>query len=269
MTAPDDGRRPALYAPLVIDTHCHLASAKFDADRSEMVARARAAGVERLICIADSLPESEKCLALAKEFAYIFCTTGVHPHAAKDWDGQSLEQLRTLAQGEKVVAIGEIGLDYHYDFSPREKQKEAFVRQLELAAELKLPAVVHCREAVTDVRELLLASQARAVIHCCTETWDDVAPLVAAGHFLSFTGIATFPASTVIRNTIKQCPIEQLMIETDSPYLAPVPHRGKRNEPAFLPQVLQCVAEIKGLSVAEADKATTAAAQAFFGRQLA
>lgn len=269
MTAPDDGRRPALYAPLVIDTHCHLASAKFDADRSEMIARARAAGVERLICIADSLPESEKCLALAKEFAYIFCTTGVHPHAAKDWDGQSLEQLRTLAQGEKVVAIGEIGLDYHYDFSPREKQKEAFVRQLELAAELKLPAVVHCREAVADVRELLLASQARAVIHCCTETWDDVAPLVAAGNFLSFTGIATFPASTVIRDTIKHCPITQLMIETDSPYLAPVPHRGKRNEPAFLPQVLQCVAEIKGLSVAEADKATTAAAQAFFGRQLA
>lgn len=253
----------------MIDTHCHLADAKFDADRADTIARAREAGVERMVCIADSLPESEKCLQLGAEFAYIFCTTGVHPHAAKQWDNASAERLKTLASHEKVVAIGEIGLDYHYDFSPREQQKLAFAAQLALAAELGLPAVVHCREAVADVRAMILGSRTRAVIHCCSETWDDVAPLIAAGHFLSFTGIATFPASAVIRETIKQCPLTQLMIETDAPYLAPVPHRGKRNEPAFLPEVLKCIAEVKGLSIEEAETATTAAAHAFFGKRLA
>lgn len=250
----------------MIDTHCHLMDQKFDADRAAMIARAREAGVDRMVCIADRLEESRKCLDLAKKFEYIFCTNGVHPHAAKEWNDETAQALEALARSSpKVRAIGEIGLDYHYDFSPRDLQKQAFADQLELAALLGLPAVVHCREAATDVREIILSHQARAVIHCCTERWDEVAPLVAAGHFLSFTGIATFPASAAIRETMKHCPIEQLMIETDAPYLAPVPYRGKRNEPAFLPEVLRCVAETKGIALEEADAKTTAAAVAFFG----
>lgn len=239
---------------------------KFDADRPAMLARAHEAGVDRAICIADRLTESEKCLSLARDYEYIFCTVGVHPHAASEWNDQTAAALTTLARSSmKVRAIGEIGLDYHYNFSPRDKQREVFTAQLNLASTLNLPAVVHCRNAVADVREIILSHQTKAVIHCCTEAWDDVAPLVAAGHYLSFTGIATFPASTVIRETISRCPIDQLMIETDSPYLAPVPHRGKRNEPAYLPNVLRCVAETKGMTVAEADAKTTAAAVAFFG----
>ncbi len=239
---------------------------KFANDRAAMIARAHEAGVETMICIADRLVESEKCLALAEENEHIFCTVGVHPHAAKEWNPKTGPALEALARSSKKArAIGEIGLDYHYDFSPHETQKEVFAAQLALAESLALPAVVHCRNAVADVREMLLKHTVRAVIHCCTETWDDVAPLVAAGHFLSFTGIATFPASTVIRDTIKHCPIAQLMIETDSPYLAPVPHRGKRNEPAYLPEVLRCIAETKGLTVEEADAQTTAAAVTFFG----
>ncbi len=239
--------------------------AKFDADRINMLARAQAAGVDRMICIADTLAESEKCLSLAEKNEHIFCTIGVHPHTAKEWDNRSGDTLRHLAVSPKVRAIGEIGLDYHYDFSPRQQQKEVFAAQLALAAELKLPAVVHCRNAVADVRAMVLAQKTQVVIHCCTETWDDVAPLVAAGHLLSFTGIATFPASAGIRDTIKRCPLEQLMIETDAPYLAPVPHRGKRNEPAFLPEVLRCIAETKDIPLAEAKSGTTATALAFFG----
>ncbi len=250
----------------MIDTHCHLADTKFDADRDAVIARARAAGVTTMIAIGDSVEESEKCLALASKNEHIFCTVGVHPHHAKDWQSDSLEKLRALASSSpKVRAIGEIGLDYHYDFSPQDRQKQAFAAQLDLAAELGLPAVVHCREAIADVREMILASRTRCVIHCCTEVWDDVAPLVAAGHFLSFTGIATFPASTVIRDVIARCPLTQLMIETDSPYLAPVPHRGKRNEPAFVAEVLRCIADTKKISLAEAEAGTTKAALAFFG----
>ena len=165
----------------------------------------------------------------------------------------------------KVSAIGEIGLDYHYDFSPRCTQKEVFADQLALAKMCKLPAVIHCREAVKDVWSIVRDSGVSSVvIHCCTERWEDVKGFVKLGHSLSFTGIATYPKSDEIRNTIKQCPLDQMMIETDAPFLAPVPHRGKRNEPAFVVEVAKCVAEIKGLSLADVDRATTENAVRFF-----
>lgn len=166
---------------------------------------------------------------------------------------------------KKAVAVGETGLDYHYMHSPKEVQQQAFREQLMIAKELGKPAVVHCREAVDDIKAIINEVQPlKIVMHCCTETWEDVEPLVAAGHFLSFTGIATFPASEEIRRTIKMCPIERLMIETDSPYLAPIPYRGKRNEPAFLLEVAKCVAKEKGMALEEVDRITTGNTIRFF-----
>lgn len=263
---------------IMIDSHCHLASKDFDGDLPEVLERAKAAGVERMITIADSLEEGEKCLLIANKYDHIFCTIGIHPHESITWQMRtemranrthvrSRERIVALATSSpKVKAIGEIGLDYHYDFSPRDVQKKVFAEQLMIAQELNLPVVVHNRESIGDLKTILAKySPLRMVLHCCTEKWEDVESLVAEGQYLSFTGIATYPKSEDIRNTIKQCPIDQLMIETDAPYLAPVPHRGKRNEPAFVAEVLKCVAEIKGISIEEVDRVTTENTVRFFG----
>lgn len=251
----------------MIDTHCHLADKQFTEDIRDVLDRARAVGVSPMITIADSLPEAERCIALVMEYQDLHCAIGVHPHNAKDWTEHSEAELRALvARSPKVVAIGEIGLDFHYDFSERETQRSVFRTQLTIAQDLNLPAVIHCREAVAEIRSILLEMKPRkAVIHCCTERWEDVQPLVDAGYHLSFTGIATYPKSDEIRTTIRQCPINQLMIETDAPYLAPVPHRGKRNEPAYVAEILKLIAELKGLSAEETDYVATENARKFFG----
>ncbi len=251
----------------MIDSHCHLTDKQFGADREAVIERARDAGVTQVITIADSLPEAEECVRIAETHEEIFATVGVHPHNAKDWMTESEAQLRKLvASSKKVVAIGEIGLDYHYDFSERDTQRKVFSVQLALAKELELPVVVHCREAVEDVWKLVEEHQPeKLVLHCCTEQWNDVARFVERGYILSFTGIATYPKSEEIRRTIRECPLSQLMIETDAPYLAPMPHRGKRNEPAYVAEVLQCIAKVKGLKLAEVDRITTQNAVNFFG----
>ncbi|HLD71253.1 MAG TPA: TatD family hydrolase [Candidatus Peribacteraceae bacterium] len=250
----------------MIDSHCHLADKKFEADLPDVLLRAKEAGVETMISIADTLDEAERCIEIAEKYPNVYATVGVHPHNAKDWIGKDHERMMALAKSSpKVRAIGEIGLDYHYDFSPRDIQQEVFIMQLILARELKMPAVVHCREAVADVWSLVSEINPKSlVLHCCTEKWEDVERFVQKGYFLSFTGIATYPNASDIRNTIEHCPLSQLMIETDAPYLAPVPHRGKRNEPAFVREILKKVAEIKQISPAEVESVTTATAQAFF-----
>ncbi len=251
----------------MIDSHCHLADAQFDEDLKDVIEHAQLAGIMQMITIADTLDEAEKCQQIAEKYDHIFCTAGVHPHHAKDWkrgDGEKIKAL--IASSKKMKAVGEIGLDYHYDFSPRDIQRGVFLEQLTLARELALPAVVHCREAVKDIRTIVEEVEPlQLVIHCCTEKWEDISWVVEFGHYLSFTGIATYPSSHDIRETIKQCPLKQIMIETDSPYLAPVPHRGKRNEPAYVAEVLKCIAEIKCISIEEADRATTQNTVEFFG----
>ncbi|MDD5041529.1 MAG: TatD family hydrolase [Candidatus Peribacteraceae bacterium] len=251
----------------MIDTHCHLADKQFARDLPDVVARARTAGVSQMITIADAIPESRRCLAIAEKREGVFCTVGVHPHHAKDWKPADADTLRAMvASSPKVCAIGEIGLDYHYDFSPREVQRPVFRAQLSLAHELHLPSVVHCREAIRDVvADLKGCNLTRVVMHCCTEVWEDVSDLVARGIMLSFTGIATYPHAGEIERVIRECPLTQMMVETDAPYLAPVPYRGKRNEPAFVVEVAKLVAKIKGLSLEEVDRRTTHNAVAFFG----
>lgn len=256
----------------MIDSHCHLADRKFEADLPQVIERAKAAGVDRMVTIADSLEESERCIALAEQYPNIFCTVGVHPHNAKRWSTESSEELNTLARRTtKVRAIGEIGLDYHYDFSPREDQRRAFNDQLDLAKELKLPVVVHCREAVEDVWRIVQEQQPKKlVLHCCTEQWEDVARFVDRGYCLSFTGIATYPNAAEIRRTLEHCPMDHLMIETDAPYLPPEALRAKggrsiRNEPAFITEIAKLVARLKGISFEEVDRITTKNTVDFFG----
>ncbi|MFH0851680.1 MAG: TatD family hydrolase [Candidatus Peregrinibacteria bacterium] len=264
----------------MIDTHCHLAGRQFARDLSAVVARAQGQGITKMITIADSVPESRKCLSIAQKFEEVFCTVGVHPHHAKDWKPDDADIFRAMVSSSpKVRAIGEIGLDYHYpstalragNFSPKEVQRSVFRAQLSLARELNLPAVVHCRAALIDVREDLKGMDlTKIVLHCCTETWEDVGELVAQGLCLSFTGIATYSQAEEIRRTIRECPMAQMMVETDAPYLPPEALRAKegralRNEPAFVLEVAKLIAGIKKVSLEEADRATTHNAVAFFG----
>ena len=255
-----------LYNAPMIDSHCHLADKQFEDDIGEVVGRALQAGLLSMICIADSLAEAKACRTLAEKFDSVFWTTGVHPHVAKDFnESRDIPLMRSMLAHPKCKAIGEIGLDYHYMNSPTEIQKRGFQAQLELAKELKVPAVVHCREAVDDVWQIIESTQSRQlVLHCCTEKWADVERFVRAGYLLSFTGIATYPKSAEVRETITRCPLEQLMIETDSPYLAPIPYRGKRNEPAFVAEVAKCVADMKGIPLEKLIESTVATTKEFF-----
>lgn len=251
----------------MIDSHCHLADKKFEADLSEVIKRAVGIGVQTMVTIADSLAESERCIEIANQYPNVFCTVGVHPHVSKEWKADSGKKLRALAgASSKVRAIGEIGLDYHYNLSPSEDQRHAFVEQLKIAKELGLPVVVHCREAVEDVWTIVDEHRpTKLVLHCCTEEWKDVARFVERGYFLSFTGIASYANADDVRDTIQHCPLTQMMVETDAPYLAPIPHRGKRNEPAFVMEVAKLIAGKKGITLREVDSQTTRNAVDFFG----
>ncbi len=251
----------------MIDSHCHLADAAFDADREAVVTRAHEAGIETMITIADSISEAEKCVQIAEKYDHIFCSVGVHPHNAKDWQKGDAAKLTAMTKrSKKVRAIGEIGLDYHYNHSAQDVQRGVFLEQLTLSRELGLPAVVHCRESIDDIRTIVQEVEPlQMVLHCCTEKWEDIEWLLELGHLLSFTGIATYPNAEVIRNVIKHCPLSKMMIETDAPYLAPIPHRGKRNEPAFIVEVARLIAKIKNTSLEEVEAQTTKNAVVFFG----
>ena len=232
----------------MIDSHCHLADKQFAKDLDVVIQRAKEEGVEKCITIGDSLQESERCTEISEQYENVYCTVGVHPHAAREWKMENEKLMRNLIRSsEQVVAVGEIGLDYHYDHSPRDVQRDVFRTQLVLAKELAMPAVVHCRNAIDDLKEIIgEVDPPMLVLHCCTEKWENVSSLVERGYFLSFTGIATYAKSEMIRETIRQCPLEQMMMETDAPYLAPEPHRGKRNEPAFVVEIAKLIAELKG-----------------------
>lgn len=251
---------------LVIDSHCHLTAKEFDGDLDEVVHRANAAGISRMVTISDEMSDIEKCQKIAEKYEHIFYTVGVHPHHAKHMDlARDLPLLREAASHLKCKGIGEIGLDYHYMQSPKDTQQRVFEAQLILSKELGLPAVVHCREAVEDVWTIVNHVQpTKLVIHCCTEKWEDVSRFIDAGYLLSFTGIATYPKSTDVHETIRQCPLEKMMVETDAPYLAPVPHRGKRSEPLHVLETARKIAELQGVSFEQVDTQTTKNTEDFF-----
>jgi TatD DNase family protein len=243
-----------------IDSHAHVDGPEFDADRDDTLARARAAGVQRIIVIgAVGEPTSaERAVALAERDPDIWATVATHPHDAERMTPAWWAVHERLAHHPRVVAIGETGLDYHYDHSPRDLQRAAFERFIELARAAGKPVVCHIRDAHDDARAILAAGQVTdCVIHCFTGTPDDARAYAALGYYVSFSGIVTYKTAQPLRDAVPLVPRDRLLIETDCPYLAPIPKRGKRNEPAFLTHTAEVVARCSGMTFDELAEATT------------
>ena len=256
--------------PGLVDAHCHLGDAAFDADRDAVLERAGAAGVSHVVVIGESLGGSARAGALARQRAGLSATAGVHPHEARSWSADVRERLHEMLAGPEMVAVGETGLDYHYDHSPREEQRLAFAAQLALAMELGKPVVVHAREADADMAAMLrgLGSRAPAVVLHSFSSGDDVWEAgMAIGAYFSFSGMITFKNWT-LAGRLTDCPSDRLLLETDAPYLAPVPHRGKRNEPAFVRAVAERAAELRGERPEALIRQTTENARRCFGPRL-
>lgn len=233
----------------LFDSHCHLDDEKFNEDRAEVIARLREGGVERCVCVGSDLPSSRRCVALAEQYPFIYAAAGVHPHEAKDAPADYLDQLKTLLAHPKVMALGEIGLDYYYDLSPRDVQKRVVQEQLDLACDTDMPVIFHIRDAHGDMFDIL-RSRSRlpaGVIHCCSASAEMVREYLKMGFYISFAGPITFKNAAGPVSASQAVPLDRLLIETDSPYLAPVPLRGRRNEPANVRYVLEKHAEIHGV----------------------
>ena len=243
-----------------VDQHCHLPPGP---DGVTQVAEANAAGVARMLTVGCTLEQSQEMVAIAELHDGVWATAGIHPHDAKD----GLDGIEALLDRPEVVAVGECGLDYHYDHSPRDVQADVFRRQIAIAHSRDMPLVIHTRSAWDDTFEILDAegTPRRTVFHCFTGGAPEGEECLARGALLSFSGIITFPSGGDLREAAANCPLDRLLVETDSPYLAPVPHRGKPNRPAFVPLVGAAVAEAKGCPVEDVEAATWATAAAFYG----
>lgn len=254
---------------MLIDTHCHLNHPLFADDAPAVIAQAEAAGVKRIIVVGYDMPSSEQAVLLAEDYAPLYAAVAVHPHDSKDYDGASDARLRVLAAHPKVVAIGEIGLDYHYDLSTREAQRTAFLAQISLAREAGLPIIIHCREAYADALDVLEqahAGERGCVMHCWAGTREEAERALELGLYLGFGGVLTFKNAEGTRAAAASAPAQCLLVETDAPYLAPVPYRGKRNEPAHCRLAAEKLAELRGLPQEEAAAITTANAMRLFSR---
>ncbi len=254
---------------MLIDSHVNLHAPQFDDDRQAVIDRARAAGIDLMVNICDRVTNFAACRALADQ-PDIWCTVGTHPHEAKDEPELSPQALIDLAADPRVVGIGECGLDFHYDLSPRDLQARVFRTHIAAARATGLPLVVHTREADAVMADILetefAAGPFRLLMHCYTSGADLARRCAALGAWFSVSGIATFKAAQDVRDVIGGMPGERIIVETDCPYLAPVPYRGRRNEPAYVPHVLAKLAEVRGWSLAEAETRTTDAFFALFDR---
>ncbi|HWF10286.1 MAG TPA: TatD family hydrolase [Bryobacteraceae bacterium] len=245
----------------MIDSHCHLDDKRFADDLDAVLNRAAAAGITRILTIGtgDGPPEIDRAVRLAERYPQIYASVGVHPHDAAKVTAQTYDDLRALASHTKVVAFGEIGLDYHYDFSPREVQREVFVKQLKLAADVNLPITIHTREAWDDTIALLREYwRGPGIFHCFTGGPEQAREALALGFHLSYGGVLTFKAAENVRESARMTPDNRLLVETDAPYLAPIPHRGKRNEPSMMVETVRKLAEVRETNP-EAIAALTAA----------
>ncbi len=253
----------------LIDTHCHLTFEPLADDVDGVLQRSRAAGVQRWITVGTRLDDSHKTVELARQYEGMFATVGIHPHDAKDADGAAMEQLKALARSDKVVAIGETGLDFHYNFSKQLDQKRVFAAHLEMAAELDLPVVVHSRNAFDETIEILdrYDSQLKDVVfHCFGGSAEQARLVLERGYHISFTGVVTFKNAETARQAAKVVPLDRLMVETDCPYMSPVPVRNQKpNEPALMVHTALFLAELKGVEPSELATATTQTAERFFG----
>lgn len=263
---------------MLIDSHAHLEMPQFDADREAMLTRARAAGVAMILAIGSGTgPGSLDCaIQIARQHDWIKATIGIHPHEAKLAEDKDFAELEQLAKDPAVIAWGEIGLDYFYDHSPRDVQQKVFIRQMEMARAPKLPIIIHCRPSENSedawqdclrlIREHWSSSGLGGVLHCFTGSLAHMGAALAMGFMISFAGNVTFAKARNIRDAAKEVPLDRMLIETDSPFLAPVPHRGKRNEPAFVAEVAKKVTEVRGVPVEKIAEATAANFSRFFER---
>jgi TatD DNase family protein len=246
----------------MIDSHCHLDSQQFDADREEVIERAIAAGVETMVAIGtgDGPPDLEAGVRMADRYPFFYATVGVHPHDALKATPATFERMAELMKHPKVIAVGEIGLDYHYDFSPRELQRDVFIEQMRIAREAGKPIVIHTREAWDDTIRLLHEhwTGPGGIMHCFSEGPERARQALELGFHLSFGGIVTFPKALEIQESARMAPADRILVETDAPYLAPVPRRGKRNEPAFVLDTARKLAALRGETIESIEASTTA-----------
>jgi TatD DNase family protein len=261
---------------MFVDSHAHIDGEEFDADRGEVVARAREAGVRAILNVGTGDPHGggfERAVALAEEFEGVYAAAGVHPHDARLYDAAAERRLsEVLGSSERVVALGEIGLDFHYDNSPRDAQREVFARQLRLAMKLGLPVIIHSREADEETVEILRTEYAGApragVMHCFGGRMKMADDVLALGFFVSFAGNVTFKKADALREVARAVPPERLLVETDCPYLSPVPFRGRRNEPAHVVETARFLAELRGVSAEELGRVTSENFSRLFGVEL-
>ena len=253
---------------MFVDSHAHLDGRQFDSDREQVIARAREAGVATMVAIGngDGPPDFDAGVRLAEKYPFMYATLGIHPHEARLASDHAYAEMERLARHPKVIAWGEIGLDYYYDHSPRGTQKEVFIRQMELAATTKLPIVIHCRpsdnseNAWDDCLQLIQEQWAPkgigGILHCFTGNWPQAKRALDMGFMISFAGNVTFPKAQQIRDAALEVPLDRMFIETDCPYLAPIPYRGKRNEPAYVKETARKLGELRGLSMEEVGERT-------------
>ncbi|MGC6471813.1 MAG: TatD family hydrolase [Parvibaculales bacterium] len=246
---------------MLIDSHCHLDYPDFSDDRDAVIERARAAGVGLMLTISCKVTEADKIIALAETYEDVVCSIGIHPHEAGTEPETDAQTLVDLSRHPKVVGIGETGLDYYYEHSPRDKQQRNFRQHIEAARQSGLPLIVHARDADEDTAEILEAEFAKApfpgLIHCFTAGPELARRALDIGFYISISGIATFKSAQNLRDVIKTVPLNRLLVETDAPWLAPTPHRGKRNEPSFVKHTAALVADVKGVPDEEIERQTT------------
>ncbi|HWP43521.1 MAG TPA: TatD family hydrolase [Blastocatellia bacterium] len=249
---------------MYIDSHAHIEMEYFDSDREAMIRRALDAGIEIIVAVGNgdiSKDSHSRAFRIAEKHPFIYTTVGVHPHEARLLDGEMYARLADLSSHEKVIAWGEMGLDYHYDNSPRDAQRDAFRKQLQMARERRLPAVIHTREAEADTLAILKdeweGSGLPGIIHCFTGTRAFAEEAIRLGFYISFSGVVTFKKAEELRDTARHLPIARLLIETDSPFLAPVPYRGRRNEPAYVVETARQIAALRDLSVEDVGRITS------------
>lgn len=258
---------------IFVDSHCHIDGEAFDDDRDEIVERAKAAGVAAMLTIGTGNPhdgEIARAVKIAESYENVFAAIGVHPHDAKLFDEQAEKHLRELAKSEKVIAWGEIGLDFYYDHSPRDVQFDVFRRQIRIARELDLPIIIHSRDADAETVEVLIEECSQAdfrggIMHCFGGTAQMAKDLMEIGFLVSFAGNVTFKKAENLREAARVVPLEKLLIETDCPFLAPVPFRGKRNEPSYVAHTAQFLAEFYKIPVENLARQTTGNFKNFFG----
>lgn len=252
----------------LVDSHCHLNHPKLTADLNDVLSRASDAGVSRMIVVGYDLSSSREAVSLAKAHPNVLAAVGVHPHDADQYGAHAADSLAELAKGERVVAYGEVGLDYHYDHSPRPTQRAAFERQLDEAARLGLPVIIHSRDAADDTRAILSEHAplaAGGVMHCYTYGADQVDWVLELGLHIGLTGVVSFPKGEEAREVAACVPLDRLLIETDAPYLAPVPYRGRTNEPAYVSIVAEAIGRVRGVDGSEIAATTTRNAGNLFG----